>query len=171
MAQGGDISAALNSTPVTPSAADEAVFKRLQTSLAHMADRDNTGRWGNGEHELFLHCVRVFGKDWNKCADILRTRTVIQIRTHAQKHFHKVAKENGAGNGGGKAGGKAGGGGKVGGNKAGAPAANQYLGVKVVNSGRWAARIQHDGKDYHIGTFATEMEAADAYVEDSCHSV
>ena len=97
MAQGGDISATLKSAADKPSAADEAVFERLQTSLAHMANRDNTGRWTNEEHDLFLHCLKVFGKDWKKFADVMRTRSVIQIRTHAQKYFQKVARETGAG--------------------------------------------------------------------------
>jgi hypothetical protein len=53
------------------------------------------GRWLTEEHTLFLHCLRVYGKDWKKCATILKFRSVVQVRTHAEKHFKKVAKETG----------------------------------------------------------------------------
>ena len=39
-----------------------------------------------------------------------------------------------------------------------------YKGVSLRKiSGNWGASIQKDGKQYHIGTFKTEIEAAKAY--------
>jgi hypothetical protein len=37
------------------------------------------------------------GKEWKKIADLIQTRTVVQIRTHAQKYFQKVAKARACG--------------------------------------------------------------------------
>jgi hypothetical protein len=46
---------------------------------------------------LLSPLLQVFGKDWKKAAGVLGSRSVIQIRTHAQKHFKKIAKSMGPG--------------------------------------------------------------------------
>ncbi|CAM9162818.1 unnamed protein product, partial [Ectocarpus fasciculatus] len=51
-----------------------------------------TGRWTKEEHELFLQALKKYGKEWKKVASMVRTRTVVQTRTHAQKYFQKVQK-------------------------------------------------------------------------------
>jgi SHAQKYF class myb-like DNA-binding protein len=53
---------------------------------------ENTGRWTSEEHDFFLEGLRNYGKEWKKIAELIQTRTVVQIRTHAQKYFQKVAK-------------------------------------------------------------------------------
>ena len=53
---------------------------------------ENTGRWTSNEHSLFLEGLQNYGKEWKRIADLIQTRTVVQIRTHAQKYFQKVAK-------------------------------------------------------------------------------
>ncbi|KAK8795445.1 hypothetical protein WA588_004286, partial [Blastocystis sp. NMH] len=50
---------------------------------------NNIGRWTMQEHNLFLKGLEKFGKDWRKISTIVPTRTLIQIRTHAQKYFQK----------------------------------------------------------------------------------
>lgn len=54
--------------------------------------RENTGRWTCEEHVLFLKGLEMHGKGWKKIAKLIKTRTVVQIRTHAQKYFQKLAK-------------------------------------------------------------------------------
>ncbi len=51
-----------------------------------------TGRWTKLEHSLFLTALHKYGKEWKKVAAMVRTRTVVQTRTHAQKYFQKVQK-------------------------------------------------------------------------------
>jgi SHAQKYF class myb-like DNA-binding protein len=51
-----------------------------------------TGRWTCEEHVLFLKGLEMHGKGWKKIAKLIKTRTVVQIRTHAQKYFQKLAK-------------------------------------------------------------------------------
>lgn len=60
---------------------------------------ENTGRWTAEEHRLFLQGLEQHGKGWKKIASLIKSRTVVQIRTHAQKYFQKLAKarENGEG--------------------------------------------------------------------------
>jgi SHAQKYF class myb-like DNA-binding protein len=53
---------------------------------------ENTGRWTAEEHRLFLQGLELHGKGWKKIASLIKSRTVVQIRTHAQKYFQKLAK-------------------------------------------------------------------------------
>ena len=58
--------------------------------------RDNeetSGRWTPEEHRLFLEGVLQFGRDWKRIQALIRTRSLVQIRTHAQKVFKKVAEK------------------------------------------------------------------------------
>jgi hypothetical protein len=43
---------------------------------------------------LFLQGLEQFGKGWKNIASLIKSRTVVQIRTHAQKYFQKLAKAN-----------------------------------------------------------------------------
>ena len=52
----------------------------------------NIGRWTESEHSAFLHGVQQHGKDYTKIAPMIPTRTLLQVRTHAQKHFQKLEK-------------------------------------------------------------------------------
>ncbi len=55
-------------------------------------DSSSTGRWTTEEHNLFEDGLRKYGKQWKRIAEEIPTRTVVQIRTHAQKYFLKLAK-------------------------------------------------------------------------------
>lgn len=54
--------------------------------------REHTGRWTKEEHEAFLAALQQYGKEWKKVAAKVKTRTVVQTRTHAQKYFQKLSK-------------------------------------------------------------------------------
>ena len=51
------------------------------------------GRWSDSEHELFLEAFRAYGRNWEAVSMFVKTRTVIQARTHAQKYFLKIKKD------------------------------------------------------------------------------
>ncbi len=51
-----------------------------------------SGRWTREEHQLFVKGLELYGKGWKKIASLIKTRTVVQIRTHAQKYFLKLSK-------------------------------------------------------------------------------
>ncbi|TMW62987.1 hypothetical protein Poli38472_005605 [Pythium oligandrum] len=58
------------------------------------ATKANTGRWTEAEHKLFLKGLEQFPyRAWKKIATLIKTRTVVQIRTHAQKYYQKLEKE------------------------------------------------------------------------------
>jgi SHAQKYF class myb-like DNA-binding protein len=57
----------------------------------------NTGRWSAREHELFLEGLEKYGKEWKRVAGNVGTRSVMQTRTHAQKHFDRFKPGGGKG--------------------------------------------------------------------------
>lgn len=52
-----------------------------------------TGRWTKEEHNLFIKGLTRYGKEWKKVAKMISSRTIVQIRTHAQKYFQKLEKQ------------------------------------------------------------------------------
>ena len=49
-----------------------------------------TGHWTAAEHDEFLKCLDIYGREWKKVAERITTRTAAQIRSHAQKYFKKI---------------------------------------------------------------------------------
>ena len=63
-------------------------------SLKKKGYGENTGRWTPEEHRLFLLGLERHGTNWKEIGTMVTTRTLVQIRTHAQKFFDKVARES-----------------------------------------------------------------------------
>ncbi|KAF0719556.1 Aste57867_950 [Aphanomyces stellatus] len=72
----------------TPPADDVSLGKRGRQPPMH-----NEGRWRDTEHDLFLEGLRRYGRQWFNVAKVVKTRSVTQIRTHAQKYFAKQERE------------------------------------------------------------------------------
>jgi SHAQKYF class myb-like DNA-binding protein len=64
----------------------------FELTMRHLTDQ---GRWTKEEHTAFLDGLKLHGREWKKIASMIPTRTVVQIRTHAQKFFQKQAKTEG----------------------------------------------------------------------------
>jgi len=94
---GGDEPVPLTSEPVRTNVVRPASAKR-DTGDAGAAGRvvetgqEHTGRWTREEHAAFLSALKMYGKEWKKVAAKVKTRTVVQTRTHAQKYFQKLQK-------------------------------------------------------------------------------
>ena len=50
----------------------------------------NEGRWSEEEHEKFLEGIVLYGINWKKVKTLIETRTLMQVRSHAQKFFNKM---------------------------------------------------------------------------------
>ena len=58
--------------------------------VVETGQEQHTGRWTKEEHDAFLTALQLYGKEWNKVATRVKTRTVVQTRSHAQKYFQKL---------------------------------------------------------------------------------
>ena len=71
--------------PNAPSKAQNSARARDAKSMPKA-----TGRWTAEEHDEFLKCLDIYGREWKKVAERITTRTAAQIRSHAQKYFKKI---------------------------------------------------------------------------------
>lgn len=55
--------------------------------------RKKSGRWTEQEHGNFVKGLTMYGKNWSLISQLVRTRTTVQVRTHAQKYFLKLKKD------------------------------------------------------------------------------
>lgn len=59
-----------------------AFHRRARTPCPRMSGK--AGRWTNEEHAAFVAAMERFGQNWRRIHDAVPTRSVVQIRTHAQ---------------------------------------------------------------------------------------
>jgi SHAQKYF class myb-like DNA-binding protein len=52
-----------------------------------------SGRWTASEHAAFLRGLALYGREWKRVAADIPTRSASQVRSHAQKYFAKLQKD------------------------------------------------------------------------------
>lgn len=60
------------------------------SSVNSLGEKEKIGRWTELEHQVFLQGLETHGKQWKLIANMIGTRTVVQVRTHAQKYFQRI---------------------------------------------------------------------------------
>jgi SHAQKYF class myb-like DNA-binding protein len=66
---------------------------RRKRGTPQLKPGQTAGRWTNEEHQAFLRGLKIYGREWKKVAEAIPTRTSAQIRSHAQKYFAKVTRD------------------------------------------------------------------------------
>lgn len=61
-----------------------------EVSLSRTKKR--AGRWLLSEHYLYIYAVLKYGTDWRKVKRYVKSRSVIQIRSHSQKYLLRLEK-------------------------------------------------------------------------------
>ena len=49
--------------------------------------------WTEEEHKSFCDAIQKHGRDWSRVTEIVGTKTIQQVRSHAQKHFKRIQRE------------------------------------------------------------------------------
>ncbi|KAL5727150.1 Protein REVEILLE 6 [Ranunculus cassubicifolius] len=75
--------------PISASAAADDLSKKTRKPYTITKSRES---WTEHEHDKFLEALQLFDRDWKKIEAFVGSKTVIQIRSHAQKYFIKVQK-------------------------------------------------------------------------------
>ncbi|CAI2386552.1 unnamed protein product [Moneuplotes crassus] len=73
-------------------------IEEINTSYMQQSAKSNdgkrtNGRWTAEEHRKFVEALKMYGKQWKKVEEHIKTRSGAQIRSHAQKYFLKIQKE------------------------------------------------------------------------------
>ncbi|PKA60156.1 Transcription factor ASG4 [Apostasia shenzhenica] len=76
-------------TTTAASASSEDPNKKIRKPYTITKSRES---WTEQEHDKFLEALQLFDRDWKKIEAFVGSKTVIQIRSHAQKYFLKVQK-------------------------------------------------------------------------------
>ncbi|KAA8516504.1 hypothetical protein F0562_016990 [Nyssa sinensis] len=82
-------SSSSNPQPMANSTPNDGSGKKLRKPYTITKSRES---WTDEEHDKFLEALQLFDRDWKKIEDFVGSKTVIQIRSHAQKYFLKVQK-------------------------------------------------------------------------------
>jgi SHAQKYF class myb-like DNA-binding protein len=53
----------------------------------------STGRWTNEEHVKFIEAMFLYGNEWKRVQEHIKTRSSTQARSHAQKFFIRLKKK------------------------------------------------------------------------------
>ncbi|GKU96795.1 hypothetical protein SLEP1_g9988 [Rubroshorea leprosula] len=82
-------STAMPATAGNPTSFVEDPNKKIRKPYTITKSRES---WSDQEHDKFLEALHLFDRDWKKIEAFVGSKTVIQIRSHAQKYFLKVQK-------------------------------------------------------------------------------
>ena len=71
---------------------EDTTFNEFEILLEEMKAKKamRRGKWSQEEHSLFLEGFNLFGTKWSLVQKMLKTRSVQQTKSHAQKYFKSL---------------------------------------------------------------------------------
>jgi SHAQKYF class myb-like DNA-binding protein len=74
--------------------------KENNVSEGQSAEKEefNNGRWNEEEHRKFIEAILLYGNEWKRVQQYIKTRSSTQARSHAQKFFIRLKSKLGANN-------------------------------------------------------------------------
>ncbi|CAN0891754.1 Protein REVEILLE 6 [Linum grandiflorum] len=85
----GPFAASAPAAVASNSSSADDLSKKIRKPYTITKSRES---WTEPEHDKFLEALQLFDRDWKKIEAFIGSKTVIQIRSHAQKYFLKVQK-------------------------------------------------------------------------------
>lgn len=82
-----------------PKRSEESVtFGKVKRRCKKLEEYDystgcNIGRWEKDEQRRFVEALEKFDRDWKKIVSHVGTRSIVQVRSHAQKYFSKLERQ------------------------------------------------------------------------------
>ena len=70
------------------------MLNNKSTSQMGQQKRVINGRWTKTQNDRFMKGLEKYGRDWVLVQKIVKTRTLSQVRSHAQKVFLKMKDED-----------------------------------------------------------------------------
>ena len=64
----------------------EKVYNNNQSICSNI----KKGKWSQEENNEFFDAINKYGIDWIKINSLIKTRTLVQIKSHASEIFHKL---------------------------------------------------------------------------------
>ena len=69
------------------------MVKKIKFFCSPKKEDKNKGHWSSDEQERFLKGCYLYKNDWEKIKNYIKTRTIPQIRSHAQKYLIKICRK------------------------------------------------------------------------------
>lgn len=66
----------------------------MEIKKSKKIEKQSNGRWTKSEHDKFMNALQKYGRDWVSVQKAIKSRTLTQVRSHAQKVFLKMSDQD-----------------------------------------------------------------------------